>query len=316
MTNPILLCDLSAGAYVKLALALPGHRPEQVKSYSCLTEADFYNAIDGYLDAQGRPDLRGAAVASRGWEDNGVVHTPECNMTLTRDGLRDRLSVKRLNLVNNFVARALAIPHLHGEEKDKLCGAESYDEQVIAVLGPHYGLGVAGLAPDGAGGWTAMPAEGGHSDLPATNEREWQVTAVLRQRHGYVAREFALSMDGLVAVWQALVQLNGGAVAEATAQAVVDNARAADALAKEAVALCTGWLAAMASDVGLIMGARGGIYLTGALIDLLGDDLFDRAAFCERYADKGRLRQYISEIPVFRTRAPDLELIGLATLFD
>lgn len=316
MANPILLCDLSAGAYVKLALADTGRRPEHVKSYSCLTEADFYNAITGYLSEHGEPDLRGAAVASRGWEDRGVVHTPECNMTLARDALRDRLSVKRLNLVNNFVARALAIPHLRADEKDKLCGSESYDEQVIAVLGPHYGLGVAGLAPDGVGGWTAMPAEGGHSDLPATNARELQVTAVLRERFGYVAREFALSMDGLVAVWQALTQLGGGAVTSMTPRAVVDHARTGDALAREAVTMCTNWLAAMASDVGLIMGARGGIYLTGALIDLLDDDLFDREAFCARYADKGRLSQYISEIPVFRTRAPNLELIGLATLFD
>jgi len=273
-----------------------------------------------YLDALHRPVLAGAAVASRGWEDKGVVHMPGTKLTLVREELRDLLSVQRLNLVNNFVARALAIPHLLAEEKEKLCGGEFDDDQalgqVIAVLGPHYGLGVAGLVPDSVGGWTAIPTEGGHSDLPTINDRERQIVAVLRQRYGYVVREFALSLEGLVAVWQALHQLGGGVAKTATAQEVVALARSGDALARDAVALCTGWLAAMASDVGLIMGARGGIYLTGALMDLLDDDLFDREAFCARYADKGRVSNYIQDIPVFRTRAPDIELIGLATLFD
>ncbi len=45
-------------------------------------------------------------------------------------------------------------------------------------------------------------------------------------------------------------------------------------------------------------------------------DLFDVPAFCRRYAEKGRLSGYVSEIPVYRTLTPDMEIIGLATLFD
>ncbi|MEI9906244.1 MAG: glucokinase [Asticcacaulis sp.] len=44
--------------------------------------------------------------------------------------------------------------------------------------------------------------------------------------------------------------------------------------------------------------------------------LFDTEAFARRYTDKGRLSDYVAEIPVFRTLADDLEIIGLATLFD
>ena len=32
--------------------------------------------------------------------------------------------------------------------------------------------------------------------------------------------------------------------------------------------------------------------------------------------DKGRLSGYVAEIPVFRATAQDMEVIGLATLFD
>ena len=65
----------------------------------------------------------------------------------------------------------------------------------------------------------------------------------------------------------------------------------------------------------LILGARGGIYLTGDLMDLLGD-LFDTGLFCKRYREKGRLSEFVVDIPVYQTQARDLEIVGLATLFD
>ncbi len=316
MPETVLLCDFSAGTYVTMALARAGQRPPEATRYACPTDDDFHDALADFLKAHGRPMLMGAAVASRGWEDGGVVHLPDGDMTLVREQLRDLLSVRRLNLVNNFVARALAVPRLKPDEFEHICGGPGGEDQIIAVLGPHYGLGVAALAPDGLGNWTAMPCEGGHSDLAAVTDREWAVCRALRQRHGRVAREFALSMSGFVEVWQVLTSLEGGEAREATAEEVIALARQGDAVASETVRLCTGWLAAMASDVGLLTGARGGIYLTGDLMDLLYDGLFDRDAFTRRYRDKGRLAEYVSRIPVYKTLAKDLELIGLATLFE
>ncbi len=318
MADTVLLCDFSAGTYVTMALARTGQRPPEATRFACPTDDDFHDALADFLKAHGRPVLMGAAVASRGWEDSGVVHLPEVGMTLVREQLRDLLSVRRLNLVNNFVARALAIPRLRPDEFDHICGGPGGEDQVIAVLGPHYGLGVASLAPDGLGGWTAMPCEGGHSDLPATNDAEWAVCRALRARHGRLAREFVLSMAGFVELWQVLTELDGRPAQdrETRAEDVIALARGGDATALEAVRLCTGWLAAMASDVGLLTGARGGIYLTGDLMDLLHDGLFDREAFAARYAEKGRLSEYVGRIPVYKTLAKDLELIGLATLFE
>jgi len=316
MSDTVLLCDFSAGTYVTMALARAGDRPSEATRFACPTDDDFHDALADFLKAHGRPMLMGAAVASRGWEDAGVVHLPDGGMTLVREQLRDLLSVRRLNLVNNFVARALAIPRLRPDEFEHICGGPGGEDQVIAVLGPHYGLGVASLSPDGLGGWTAMPCEGGHSDLAAVSDAEWAVCRVLRDRHGRVGREAVLSMDGFVELWQIQAELHGGHGGEATVEGIMTLARQGDPTAREAVRLCTGWLAAMASDVGLITGARGGIYLTGDLMDRLYDGLFDREAFEARYTDKGRLSEYVARIPVYKTLAKDLELIGLATLFE
>lgn len=315
MTDHILLCDFSFGSYMKLALGTPGRRPSDATLYSCTSKKDFDEAIVDFLAAHDRPKLIGAALSSRGWERRGMIQLPEKGLTIGREDVRHLLSIQRVNLVNNFVARALAIPRLRKDESLKLCGDAPLEEQVIAVLGPHHGLGLAALAPDGAGNYAAIPCEGGHSDLPVTTEREWQVYQVLKGKHGHVAREFVISMTGLVELFQALNKVDGLETLANTPEEVIALANIGDALALEAIAMCTGWLAAMASDVALMLGARGGIYLTGDLMDLLGD-LFDSGVFCKRYADKGRLTDFVADIPVYQTQARDLEIVGLATLFD
>lgn len=314
MGDQVLLCDLSMGSHVNLALADPGHRPQLAEQYECTGRGDLDGAIRDFLSRKDNPRLKGAAVSSRGWEDGGIIHLPEGNMTLSRAELRELLDVQRVNLVNNFVARALAIPTLKRNERSKICGGDNADEAVIAVLGPHYGLGLAALVADGAGGWMALPGEGGHSDLPVKTDWEWAVLKVLQQRYGHVSREMGISLNGLCAVWEALSLIEGVPVPQAEAAQVVAQARAGDRRALEAVGMVTDWLAAMASDIALIMGARGGIYLTGALLDLL-DDLFDAERFCRGYVNKGGLTEYVSEIPVFRTTARQMEITGLATLF-
>lgn len=315
MAEYVLLCDFMIGASVKMALARPGTRPPESTLYSCPSRAAFDEAMLDFLSQNGQPKLIGVAISSRGWERRGILKLPGKDMTIVRDDIRALLDVQRVNLVNNFVARALAIPRLKRSEVEKICGDDAMDEQVIAVLGPHHGLGLAALAPDGAGSWTAIPCEGGHSDLPATTEREWQVRQILAQRHGYAAREFAVSLDGLAGLWAALSELDGDEVVKKSPEEIIALASIGEARAVEAVQLCLGWLAAMASDVALILGARGGIYLTGDLMDLMAD-LFDVNAFRARYVDKGRLSEYVGEIPVFKTLGKDLEIIGLATLFD
>jgi len=315
MSDHVLLCDFTFGSYIKLALGQPGRRPEAATLHACADRDEFDRSVLEFLKTRGDPKLLGVAISSRGWERQGVLQLPDDGLTIARDQVRELLGVKRLNLVNNFVARAMAIPHLRPSEREQICGEMPMDEQVIAVLGPHHGLGLAALAPDGASGWTAMPCEGGHSDLPVSNEREWQVREILMRKYGHVAREHAISLQGLVEVWQALQVIDKMGAGGATPEEIVTQAKAGDTRALEAVNLSIGWLAAMASDIGLILGARGGIYLTGDLMDML-NGLFDREAFCARYADKGRLSGYVSEIPVYRTLAADMEIIGLATLFD
>ncbi|MDI7775924.1 glucokinase [Asticcacaulis sp. EMRT-3] len=315
MTDFVLLSDISNGSSLKLALARRGQRPDATTQYACNSLDGFKTAISDFLDDRGKPQLAGAAISAAGWERGGVIKLPNHGFSINRNDMRAFLDTQRVNLVNDFVAKALAIPRLKDSERVQICGGDPVEEQVIAVIGPHNGLGMSALAPDGMGNWTAMPTEGGHSDLAATNDLEDQVLRVLAQKYGHVSRERVISIPGLSDLWRALSIIDGDENEAPSPEEIIARASAEDTRAHQVIDLSMGWFAAMASDVALILGARGGVYLSGDLLDMIGD-LFDVEAFVKRYSDKGRLSGYVAEIPVFKPAAHDMEVIGLATLFD
>ena len=316
MADPVLLCDLSLAPVMGLALARAGEGPSGARYVECPTRQAFDAAILAFLDEQGSPDLRAVGIAARGWEDQTGLHPVGLGFSIGRDDIRALLGVKRVNFINNFVARALAVPRLRRDERIEILPGHGADEHAIAVLGPHHGLGLASMISDGMGGWVALHGEGGHSDMPARTAHEWQVIEAVRAKTGYVSRETVMSVAGITAVWQAVHTVAGEAEPEALPpRAIVDAARAGNARAREAIGLMTVWLAGMAADVALIIGATSGVYLTGALLDIIGDQ-FDYDAFRARFLDKGPRSEYVAGIPVYRTAVEGLELRGLATLFD
>jgi len=294
-----------------MGLATPGLRPETVSRYGVTDFAEFQDAVLTFLQDNGNPSLSGAAFSTSGWEVDGQVDLVHYGFSLNRAELRSLLGVNRVNIVNEFVAKALALPGLNADEHVKICGGTSLPEQVMVILGPTVGFGGALLVPDGMGRWTASHCEGGHSDFAACNLQEVEILKILMAKFGHVSRERALSFQGLVEIWEALCLLNGDEIVPLTADELVARAYANDTQALQAIKILTEILAGTASDYALITGARGGVYLTGELLDLLGD-LFDSEVFAARFHDKGRVSTYVRDIPVFRVVAEDVEV----TLFE
>ena len=314
MGTHVLLCDLSLAPVMCLAVTRNGGRPDHIRRYDCADRDAFDYAIAHYIDevAEGAPAA--VAMSARGWQDRENLYLQGVGFALSRDDIRGLAGVQRVNFLNNFVARALAVPRLSKKDRHPIVGGEVHDDSVTAVLGPHYGLGLAALVSDGVGGWTALHGEGGHSDLPVKTEREWRLVEAMRAKNGYVSRESGISVAGLADIWYALHVIAGEQPQAMIAAEIISAARAGHPRAIEALDTMTAWLAAMASDIVLIMGANA-VYLTGALLDMTGD-LFDEDVFRARYLDKGPRTAYVAAVPVFRTHAADMELAGLATLFE
>lgn len=311
----VLLSDLSNSAHMKLALVTPGSRPSEATLYPCKSIEEFNASIIDFLEANNQPELMAAAVSACGWEVDGGFSMPNHGYRIDRQHLRDLLNIQRLHVVNDCVCKAMAVDRLFSSELVKVCGGEGEDGQARALVGAGRGLGLAGIILDDLGHPTVLPCEGGHADLAITSPREALLFEQLERKYGHVSRERVVSMQGLAEIYEILAHTDEGGTRRVNAAEVVALAHTGDALAMEAVSLSQGFLAAMASDTALMLGARGGIYLAGEYVELLSD-LIDWPAFEARFNDKGRLRGYMQDIPVYLIRARDLELIGLTTLFS
>lgn len=244
------------------------------------------------------------------------------------------LGLDRLLVLNDFAALALALPHLEAGGRELWHPGTALPGAPLGVLGPGTGLGVGGLVPvigapsapatgssasltarpgvDAATRWIPLASEGGHRDLAATTNREWQILGALADRFGHVSAERVLSGPGLAALYHALATVDGdSAPDEPTPADIAPRAAAGDPIARETLELFATWLGAVAGDLALTLGARGGMYLAGGIVPKLGAQ-FRRDLFLGRYFAKGRFRSYLEAIPLYLVTHPTAALIGAA----
>ena len=125
---------------------------------------------------------------------------------------RQQLGLQRLFAMIDFTALAMSLPHLPQHELEKVGFGQAVSDAPIALIGPGTGLGVSGLLPIGTGParlWWPLQGEGGHSTMPAMNEREAAVLAHLHYRFTHVSAERVISGPGLVNLYGALCALEG-----------------------------------------------------------------------------------------------------------
>ncbi|MDC7685274.1 glucokinase [Asticcacaulis sp. BYS171W] len=247
-------------------------------------------------------------------KSTAVWPCPTRAISFRERGLRDLLGVQRLHIVNDCVAKAMSVRLLDRADLLKVCGGAGDPDQLSVLIGTGRGLGTAGIVPDHFGETIILPCEGGHSDLPARNPQEVEIFKFLERKYGHVSRERAISLNGLADIYDYLIGFDEVPETATTAAMVAELASLGAPAARDAIRYCQTFLADAASDAALMAGARGGIYLAGELMLLIGD-LIDWDAFETRLADKGRLQGYLQDIPVYLIKAPDIELIGLTSLF-
>ncbi|MEX0838484.1 MAG: glucokinase [Parvibaculum sp.] len=281
-------------------------------------------ALAAFLEAEGRPPLAAAAICAAGpVEGEGAsarIHLTNCPWEVSAAAIARAAGVARPRLMNDFAALALAVPCLAADEVGRI-GDEgvSVPAAPVVVVGAGTGLGVAALLFDG-GRAHVVAGEGGHVDLAPKGAREMAVLSHLQAQFGHVSAERVLSGPGLATLRAALVAIDGARPEPLTPEEIAIRAYGAAQdgkcpLSQEAVALFCGWLGAVAGDVALTLGARGGVYIAGGIVPgwvAAMPGLFDEKRFRARFEAKGRLETWMKKIPSFVVTRPDAALLGLA----
>ena len=302
-----LLADIG-GTNARFALAQPGGMPIEERHFPVRDFAVPSDAIDVYLSGRKIAD---AVIAVATPIDGDEVRFTNSHWAFSVEDLRRRHGFERLAVINDFVAQALAMPHLAPHEVEHMGGGAGVPTRPIAVLGPGTGLGVSALIPS-RGGWAALSTQGGHVSFAPADAREQAVLDCLRQRFGQVSNEQLLSGRGLLNLAEALAAVDKRACAAKSPEEVSEAARDSRCLScREAVRMFSGVLGAAAGDLALVYGAHGGVFVAGGVCLRLGDQ-FDRTVFRQRFEAKGRMRHYVGPIPTWLVLRGDTGLIGAA----
>ena len=298
------LCDLNGKITDSLVL--------QCRDYPSLTEA-----VRGYFEKTGNDltNVKHAAMAIACPVLSDEISMTNCDWRFSKAQMQKDLGLDSFALVNDFIAQALAVPCLKADEKVKIGAGEGKMGFPVAVIGPGTGLGVSILIPSNNGDFIPVASEGGHATIPATNDKEAELLAVLRRTWGHVSAERVVSGMGLVNVYGALRVMNGLAADEKTAAEISGAAVAGDALCRDALMTMFAFLGTLAGNVTLTAGALGGVYLAGGILPRKGVlELFKASEFRNRFASKGRFQSYLENIPTYVMTAENPAFLGLAHL--
>lgn len=320
MNKYALVGDIG-GTNARFALVEKGQvELQQIEVFRCADYVNFDDACRHYYEKLNIEPLDTASISFACPVAEKQIKMTNNHWAFNRDAMQKKLVLKRFDLVNDFTAMAYGMLYIKDEEKlvvQRGDGARFADTPRL-VIGPGTGLGVSGLIPfknagqSGSQHWLALAAEGGHVSFAPHNEYEIQILQRLQQRYGRVSVERILSGDGLVALYQAIVDIEGQpAVFNSAAQITAGGLAGDNPYARQTLSLFCQILGATAGDMVLTQGARGGVYLCGGILPRI-KPFFLQSDFLARFAAKGRFSDYLSNVPVWLCDAEYPGLLGAA----
>ena len=304
------------GTNARFALVQGDGTTTRARVYRTSDYPSLLDAIDAYLAEESplpRPTQAVLAVAAPIIDDEvAFTNSP---WTFSINAVRQQLELRRLRVINDFAANAVAVAHLDESDRIQIGPGSPAAGAPIGLIGPGTGLGVSAFIPAADGGMP-IQGEGGHVTMAPADAQESAVLELMRRRYDHVSAERVLSGVGLVNLYNACCEL-AGAPAAPFAPAQITNPRtwSEDPWAREATAMFCAMLGTVASNLALTVGARGGIYIAGGIVPKLGTT-FAESAFRARFEAKGRFRGYLAAIPTYVITRPIPALLGAAKLLE
>ena len=195
-------------------------------------------------------------------------------------------------------------------------------EGVRAVIGPGTGLGMGYLVPLGSAKerrWQVMASEGGNADFAPSNALELELLGLLQQSQKTVSEtisiETLVSGRGLPRIYAGLCELWGvspqfDAPDQITSAALeFDGANGGDLISHKTLELFCAMLGTAAGNFALNLGSRGGVYLAGGILPRI-TDFFCASDFRQRFEDRGRMTDFVKQIPTLLVLDPEPGLTG------
>jgi len=299
-----LVADIG-GTHARFALATPDHQGRPVlTSMRELTVAHFSSMAQAalhYMQQIDAPRPRRSVIAVASAVTGDEIKMTNNPWSFSIAGLQQQLGLEGIEVINDFAAIAMAIPHLAPAEFEPVGAVAApapglKPERRCAVVGPGTGLGVCGLLVR-QGRVIVIESEGGHVAFAPGNDYEIAILRYMMSRHARVSVERLVSGPGLQNLYQAVCAVEGAAAVVRTPEGITAGAKVgAEAACGRAVELFCSILGGFAGDVALMYGAWDGVYLGGGMTTTLLPWICG-GEFRQRFENKGRYGSLMQKIP-------------------
>jgi glucokinase len=305
MTPTVQIVADIGGTHARFAYVEEGSTVLQgIEVFPCADFPFLVDAVLAYIARAGLPKVATMCLAVAGTVAEDLVDLPNNHWCFSRAELQRQLAIP-LQIINDFDAQILAIDLLNPAELLWLGAPRPTGSAAVkAAVGPGTGLGVSAMLQSG----DVVPSEGGHVAFAPADQHEIKLLEVLWQRYHRVSVERLLSGMGLANLYWANAKIDG-LERELPAAEVSAGARAGDRYCLAAIRDFTAILGSVAGDSALVLGATGGVYLSGGVVPKLMD-LLDQRLLRQRFDDKGRFGPMMETTPLAIVQAAQPGLLG------
>lgn len=318
--GPRLLADVG-GTNARFALEVAAGSIAHINVLACADYPSLADALRAYLAlpevaAVAGAGIRHGAIAIANPVTGDFVRMTNHHWEFSIEALRTECGFDMLAVVNDFTALASSLPFLSDEQKRQVGGGTAQAGAPLGLIGAGTGLGVSGLIPGKDGGWTALLSEGGHVSFSPANPTEVAILQYAWTEFEHVSAERLMSGVGIELIYRALCHHRGVSAEQIAVPEIVRRALDGEcALCDEVVETFCCMLGTVAGNLGVTLGAQGGIYIGGGIVPRLGAR-FDRSGFRARYEQKGRFAQYLARIPTFVITAQYPAFVGVSAILS
>lgn len=315
MANNCILVGDIGGTHARFAIVeRDGSGAPELRDWLDLGDAafaSFAQALRHYLDGIDPQRIpQGIVLAVAGPVADGGVSLTNRHWQISESELR-LLGFRSALLLNDFAALAYVADRL--KPSDLRCigpDIPSIAAEPITILGAGTGFGVSCLA-HWRGHAVPLATEGGHIGFAPHGPKEIAILAALARRFGRVSVERILSGPGLENLARALDEVAGRRVHPLSAAQIVEQASQGDQDCRTVLSRFCSIFGAVAGDIALAHGARGGVLIAGGIASKIEPYLLE-GAFRERFEAKGRLSSFVTSIPTRLIVNPNATLLGAA----
>ncbi len=306
-----LIADIG-GTNIRLALATKDDF-YNLRTYKCKNFISLYDAVQFYLlDIEFRGKISSGIFAIAGPVTGDIIELTNYSWKFSIKDLSSNLGIDSLKIVNDFVAVSLGIPVMQDSDLFQLGSGVAEVGQPIAVIGPGTGLGTGTLIQNN-GVDIVIAGEGGHITMPAKTQRQFDIFQVLlKNKYHHISAERVCSGKGLENLYHGIIildQIEG--LPERSAEEISTLAiNGSCKVCAECLDLMCGFLGVVAGDLGVMICAKGGVFIAGGIPAKLGD-YFIKSRFREEFEDKGRFSPYLKGVPTYMVTNPHVALHGL-----